>query len=205
MPEIPAVADGSLPDMLQDPAEARARALAQRPEASQAQLKIDQAKAELRIASAAFHPTIAAQFTGIEITNVNALLPRQIGIAGVSLTWEPFTWGRKQHDLAVHRAEVQQAMNNAEEARDQVAIDVADQFRRLQLAAARLHVSSLGLQMANESLREAQKQYEVQFSLLKTVLQAQAALESANADYQKTFGELWTARAEYERALGDDQ
>ena len=205
VPEIPAVADGSLPDMLQDPAEARARALAQRPEARQAQLKIDQAKAELRIASAGFQPTIAAQITGIGLTDVNALLPRQIGIAGVSLTWEPFTWGRKRHDLAVHSAEVQQAINNAEEAKDQVAIDVADQFRRLQLAAARLHVSSLSLQMANESLREAQKQYEVQFSLLKTVLQAQAALGGANADYQKTLGELWTARAEYERALGDDQ
>jgi outer membrane protein TolC len=205
VPEIPAVADGSLPDLLQDPAEARARALAQRPEARQAQLKIEQAKAEMRIASAGFQPTIAAQITAIGLTDVNALLPRQIGIAGVSLTWEPFTWGRKRHDLAVHGAEVQQAINNAEEAKDQVSIDVADQFRRLQLAAARLHVSSLSLQVANESLREAQRQYEVQFSLLRTVLQAQTTLEGSNADYQKTLGELWTARAEYERALGDDQ
>ncbi len=203
--EIPAVADGSLPDLLQDPAEARQHALAQRPEARQAQLKIEQARAEMRLASAGFQPTIAAQITGIGLTDVNALLPRQIGVAGVSLTWEPFTWGKKKHDLAVRGAELQQAINNAEEAKDQVSIDVADQFRRLQLAAARLHVSSLSLQMATESLREAQKQYEVQFSLLKTVLQAQAALESTNADYQKTLGELWTARAEYERALGDDQ
>ena len=205
VPEIPAVADGVLPDLLQDPVEARNRALAQRPEARQAQLRIEAAKAEMRITSAGFEPTIAAQLTGIELTDVNAILPKQIGIAGVSLTWEPFTWGRKKHDLAVRQAELQQAINNEQEARDQVAIDVADQFRRLQLAAARLHVSSLSLQMAAESLRVAQKQYEVQASLLKSVLQAQAALEGTNAEYQRTLGELWAARAEYERALGEEQ
>ncbi|MEO8028886.1 MAG: TolC family protein [Bryobacteraceae bacterium] len=205
VPEIPAVADGNLPDSLQSPAEVRDRAVAQRPEIRQAGLRIEEAKAELRIASAGFNPTIAAQFTAIKITDVNALLPRQIGIAGVSLTWEPFTWGRKQHDLAVHRAKVQQAMNNERDAKSRVEIDVADQYRRLQLAAARLHVASLGLQMATESLRLAKKQYEVQFTLLKTVLQSQTALENANADYQRSLGGLWTARAEYERALGQDQ
>jgi outer membrane protein TolC len=205
VPEIPAMQDGNLPDSLPDPAETRARAVAQRPEARQAELQIEQAKAELKIASAAFNPSVAAQFTGIEISNVNALLPRQIGIAGVSLTWDPFTWGRKQHELEVHRVEIERAMNRQEEAKSQVAIDVADQYRRLQLAAAKLHVASLGLQMATESLRVAQKQYDLQYSLLKTVLQAQTGLEGASADYQRSLGELWTARAEYERALGQDQ
>jgi outer membrane protein len=205
VPEIPAVPEGNLPDALDSPADVARKALAQRPEARQAELKIEQAKAELRIASAAFNPSIAAQFTGVEITNVNALLPRQIGIAGVSLTWEPFTWGRKQHELAVHRDEIQEAVNAEQDAKSQVEIDVADQYRRLQLAAARLHVASLGLQMATESLRVAQKQYDVQFSLLKTVLQAQTGLEGASADYQRSLSELWSARAEYERSLGHDQ
>jgi outer membrane protein TolC len=205
VPEIAAVADGNLPDALPSPAEIRARAIQQRPEARQAQLKIEQAKAELQIASAAYNPTIAAQFTGIEISDINALLPRQIGIAGVSLSWEPFTWGRKERDLEVHRVEIQRAMNKEEEAKSQVAIDVADQYRRLQLAAAKLHVASLGLQVATESLRVAQKQYDQQFSLLRTVLQAQTGLEGASAEYQRSLGELWTARAEYERALGEDR
>jgi outer membrane protein len=205
VPEIPAVAAGNLPDSLDSPADVARKALAQRPEAKQAKLKIEQAKAELRIASAAFNPSIAAQFTGVEITNVNALLPRQIGIAGVSLTWEPFTWGRKQHELELHRAEIREAMNSERDAKSQVEIDVADQYRRLQLAAAKLHVASLGLQMATESLRVAQKQYEAQFSLLKAVLQAQSGLEGASADYQRSLSELWSARAEYERSLGQDQ
>lgn len=203
--EVSSIADPGVPDALQDVTEARQKALAQRPEARQAQLKIDQAKAEMRIARAGFDPTIAAQFTGIETTPINSLLPRQVGIAGVSVTWEPFTWGRKKNELALRREELQEAVNRNEDAKSQVAIDVAEQFRKLKLASAKLHVASLMRQMAAESLRVNQKQYEVQFSLLKSVLQAQAALESANAEYQKILGELWTARAEYDRAMGDEQ
>ncbi|MES1257557.1 MAG: TolC family protein [Acidobacteriota bacterium] len=205
VPETPAAADASLPDALQDPREARQRALAQRPEARQAQLKIEEARAGMRLASAGYDPLIAAQFIGIESTPVSALLPRQVGIAGVSLTWEPFSWGRKKHDLAVHRQELQEAVNKEEEAKGLIAIDVAEQYRRLQLAAARLHVASLGRQMAAETVRVTQKQYEAEFSLLKTVLQTQASLEGANAEYQRTLSELWMARAEYERALGEEQ
>ena len=139
----------------------------------------------MSIARAGFNPSVAANFTGIETTPIDSLLPRQIGIASVSLTWEPFTWGRKKHDLALRREELQKAVNKEEDVKGQVEIEVAEQFRRLQLAAARLHVASLSRQMATESLRVAQKQYEVQFSLLRKVLQAQAALEGANADYQQ--------------------
>ncbi len=203
--EVSSIADPGIPTALQDVAEARQKALAQRPEARQAQLKIDQAKAEMRIARAGFDPTIAAQFTGIETTPINSLLPRQVGIAGVSVTWEPFTWGRKKNELALRREELQEAVNRNEDAKSQVAIDVAEQFRKLKLASAKLHVASLTRQMAAESLRVNQKQYEVRFSLLKSVLQAQAALEGANAEYQKSLGELWTARAEYDRAVGDEQ
>jgi outer membrane protein TolC len=59
--------------------------------------------------------------------------------------------------------------------------------------------------MAAESLRVAQRRYQEQFSLLRTVLDAQTALEAANAEYQRSLAELWTARADYERALGEDQ
>jgi outer membrane protein TolC len=203
IPDIPEAAEAG-PAAPQDLAEASRLALVQRPEARQAQLKIDQARAELRIAGAGFNPTVVANFIGVETTSINTFLPRQIGFADISMTWEPFTWGRKKHDLNVHRDELQEAINRQEDAKGLVEIDVAEQYRRLRLAAARLHVASLGRQMAAESLRVAQKQYEVQFSLLKTVLQAQAALASADADYQRTLSELWSARAEYARALGEE-
>lgn len=202
--EIPE-SSGDAPAEAENVAQARQQALAQRPESRQAELRVEQAKLELRNAAATFNPVIAAQYTGIELFDATPLLPKQIGFAGVSLVWDPFTWGRRKHDLEQRRDEIQEAVNKEEDAKEQVAVDVGEQFRKMQLAAARLRVATLSRQLATEALRVAQKQYEVQFSLVKTVLQAQAALENANADYRRSLGDQLTARAEYERALGGDQ
>lgn len=196
---------GTAPDTQSDLMEARRLALSQRPEAREAELRVQQAKLEIRNAAAAFNPTVAAEYAGITLANIGPLLPREVGVAGVSLQWEPFTWGRKRHEIAVRRDEVQQVENRAEEIKGEVSIDVAEQFRRLPLARARLGIARLRRQMAAESLRVAQKRYEEQFSLLRTVLDSQSALEGANAEYQHSLSELWAARADYERALGDDQ
>ncbi len=185
--------------------EARRLALAQRPEAREADLRVEQAVLELRNAGAAFNPTVAAQYAGLTLANVGPLLPREVGVAGVSLQWEPFTWGRKKHELTVRRDEIQQIENQAEEIKGEVSIDVAEQLRRLPLARARLGIARLRRKMAAESLRVAQKRYEEQFSLLRAVLDSQSALDGANAEYQRSLTELWTARADYERALGEDQ
>jgi len=193
------------PETPRDVTDVRRLALAQRPEAREAELLVQQARLEIQNAAAAFHPTVAAEYAGITLANVGPLLPREVGVAGVSLQWEPFTWGRKKHELAVRRDEIQEAENRAEEIKGEVSIDVAQQFRRLPLARARLGIARLRRQMAAESLRVAQKRYEEQFSLLRTVLDAQSAVEAANAEYQRSLAELWTARADYERALGEDQ
>jgi outer membrane protein TolC len=203
--EVSMNADLLLSDFTENLAEASQRAIAQRPEVRQAELKLEQAQAETRIAAASFNPIIAAQYIGIEVTNVNAFLPRHIGIAGVSLTWEPFTWRRKQHDLEVHRIAEQQSAYKAAEVKSQIEIEVADLSRRVELASARLHVAALRRQMATESLRVATRQYEAQYSLVKTVLQAQSFTDNVNADYERTLSELWTAVAEYERARGDER
>jgi outer membrane protein TolC len=202
--QIPESGEGAT-DPQTDLTEARRLALAQRPETREAELRLQQAGLELRNAGAAFNPTVTAQYAGLTLANVGPLLPREVGVAGVSLQWEPFTWGRKKHELAVRRDEIQQIENQAEEVKGEVSIDVAEQLRRLPLARARLGIARLRRQMAAESLRVAQRRYQEQFSLLRTVLDAQTALEAANAEYQRSLAELWTARADYERALGEDQ
>ena len=203
IPEPGGGADNTAPD--ESLAAARAAAVEHRPEVRQARLKVEQAKLELSNAGAAFNPTIVAQYLGLELLDVTPLLPRTIGLAGVGLTWEPFTWGRRKHELAGRRDEIDEAMNLEQETEQQVRVEVAEQFRRVGLSAAKLRVASLTRQMAAESLRISQTQYAAQYSLLKTVLEAQASLENADADYRRTVTDLWTARAELDRAMGVDR
>jgi outer membrane protein TolC len=47
-------------------------------------------------------------------------------------------------------------------------------------------------------------QYRQQAVLLKDLLEAQAGLAHANDQYQQALLGLWTAKADFEKALGED-
>jgi outer membrane protein TolC len=40
---------------------------------------------------------------------------------------------------------------------------------------------------------------------MKDVLEAQAGLEETNTEYQQALTSFWNARADFERAIGEDQ
>ncbi len=84
-------------------------------------------------------------------------------------------------------------------------IDVNQKFRQLRQSRAQLRVTRLAQQTALENLRVVKNRYQAQASLLKDVLQSQAALEQANSDHQQALVRFWTARAEFEHATGEDR
>ena len=47
-------------------------------------------------------------------------------------------------------------------------------------------------------------QYQQKTALLQNVLQEQAALAQANQQYQQALSSFWTAKANFERALGEE-
>jgi outer membrane protein TolC len=47
--------------------------------------------------------------------------------------------------------------------------------------------------------------YRLDAVLLKDVLQAQTSRADANYDYQKALLAFWTAKADFEKALGEDK
>jgi len=53
-------------------------------------------------------------------------------------------------------------------------------------------------------LREVTDKYGQKTVLLRDVLQQQAAVEKANADYNEAIASFWTAKANFQKALGED-
>jgi outer membrane protein TolC len=66
-------------------------------------------------------------------------------------------------------------------------------------------VARLAQESSVEGLRVAKNKYSVEAVLVKDVLQAQVGLEQSNSDYQQALTSFWNARADFERALGEDQ
>ena len=186
-------------------ANARQRALSRRPEIRQAELREKQAEEDLRAKKAEYIPDVSAEFNAITLLNYGRFLPTQTTSIGVSVSWEPFDWGRKKHEIAAKQRTIDQASNARQDAINAVLIDVNEKYRQLRQSQAQLRVARLEQETSIESLRVTKNRYAVKAVLLKDVLQGQVGLEQSNGDYQQALVSFWNARAEFERALGEDQ
>jgi outer membrane protein TolC len=184
---------------------ARRRAIEQRPELKEARLRVEQAKLDRRIKKSEYIPDVSAGFTSLTLRNFDAVVPRNIASVGVVMSWEVFDWGRKKRQLAEKSKTLEQAENAAREIEDQILIDVSDKFRKLQQTGLALRVAKIGCEATRERLRVMTANYQFLSALLSDVLQSQASVSEADHQYQQALLSFWTAKAEYEKALGDDK
>lgn len=188
-----------------DVAAARRRAVEQRPELKQARLQVEQARLDRRIKKSEYIPDVSAGFTSLTLRNFDAVVPRNVASVGVVMSWEVFDWGRRKHQLAENSKTVEQAENAAREIEDQILIEVSDKFRKLQQTGLALRVAKVGCETAREKLRVMVVGYKQSTMLLSDVLQSQASVSEADQQYQQALLSFWTAKAEYEKALGEDK
>jgi len=183
---------------------ARNRALEQRPEIREARLKIKQAEVDRRIKKSEYIPDVSAGFLYMTFRNFDDFIPKNLGSAGLALKWEVFDWGRKRDELAEKDKTIEQTKERLREAESRVLIDVSDKFRKLQQTRQAFVVAQLAEETARETLRVNTNKYKLTAALLSDVLQSQSTLAEANHQFQQTLLDYWTARAEFEKALGED-
>ena len=188
-----------------DLAAARKLAVERRPELQQAKLAIEQATLDRRIKKSEYIPDVSAAFVYLTPRNYPSVIPKNFADVGVSVSWEFFDWGRKKHQLAEKDKAVEQAKNALKETEDEVLIDVGDKLRKLQQSGQALRVARLAENSAKENLRVSTGQYKFQAVLLSNVLQSQASLAEATNEYQQALLAFWTAKAEFEKSLGEDK
>src|SRR5262249_13555205 len=167
----------------------------------EAQLKVEAAEYDRRIKKSEYIPDVSVGVRYASIQNVK-LLPDNLVEAGFLLTWEPFDWGRKKREMEEHVKTADQARTNLKEAQDKVLVEVGDQFRKLRQSRQLLIAAQLGQETARENVRVLNVRYAAQESLFKDVLQAQSSLAEADHQYQQALLSFWTAKADFERAVG---
>jgi outer membrane protein len=184
---------------------ARKIALENRPEIEQARLSVEQARLARRIRKSEYIPDVSAAFAYVTPRNFPSVVPREFANVGIVVSWEFFDWGRKKHQLAEIDNTIEQAKNSLKETEDEVLVDVGDKLRKLQLTAQALRVAKLSEDAAKENLRVSTGQYRFQAVMLSDVLKSQASLAEATNEYQKALLTFWTAKAEFEKALGEEK
>jgi len=192
----------ALPEEL-DLSAARKLALAQRSEIKVASIRKNQAHLETRIEKTRYLPDVSIQANYLTPAGVN-FLPQNIGGVGVLLTWQPWDWGQKRHNIEQKTIAEHQAVLTEEDARDQVLLDVDSEFRKLREARAQLGVAEAGRDAEQEKLRNQTEAYSQQAILLSDLLQQQASFATAEDQYRQALLAFWAARADFEKALGEE-
>src|SRR5882757_1741246 len=192
----------ALPEEL-DLQAARKLALAQRPEIRIASIKKNQANIETRIEKTRYLPDISVQVNYLTTAGIS-FLPQNVGAVGALLTWQPWDWGQKRHNIAQKVIAEHEAVLTEEDARDQVLLDVDSQFRKLREARVLLAVAESTRDSEQERVRNQTDAYAQQAILLSALLQQQASLATTEDQYRQALLAFWTARADFARALGEE-
>jgi outer membrane protein len=182
---------------------AQNRATEARPDIRQARVRLQQAELARRAARADYLPDVGLSVSYISPINIDGA-PRQIATAAIQAQWEPWDWGRKGRAVASKELDIRQAKNQVHETEERAVLDINSRFRKLEEARAHVRAARIGQDAARENARVRVTQYEVQAALLSDVLQTQATMADSNSQYQQALTAFWSARADFERALGEE-
>ena len=184
---------------------ARERALANRPEIREAKLRIEQSKLDKRIKKSEFIPDVSLTVNYATTFSYSNFVPRSLSGVGVQVEWEVFDWGRKKREVAEKAKSIDQASNALLDAQSEVLMEVNTRFRQMQESRQLLKVAKLAQTQARANVQMVTYKYRLDAVLLKDVLQAQTVLTNSDYDYQKALLSFWTAKADFEKAIGEDK
>ena len=180
---------------------ARKQALDQRPELREARLQTKIAEMDVRREHAKYIPDVSLQVSYLGFENVN-FLPQNAGTVGFQVQWQPFDWGYKKHRIAELKATTEQKATTERDSEQRVLLDVDDGFRKLEEARVLLDAQTDQRDAERTKLREVTDHYNQKAALLADLMQQQAAVSEAEAQYQQALAGFWTARADFEKAIG---
>jgi len=186
-----------------DPDASLAQALQNRPDLREARLKVERAELDRRLTKAERIPEISVAVSYTSNFNID-VLPANLAVLGVQFKWEPFDWGRVSHQVASKQKVVDQARLAVRDAEDRAVIDINTRYRTLAEKRALLNVARMAQEGAREKLRVKTNLFKVQAALLPDVLQLRADMANTDDEYQRALVAFWTAKADYDLALGEE-
>jgi len=187
----------------EDLSAARATALERRPEVKLAANGVRQAELSTKSEKTHYIPDIAIQAGYFSTANIN-FLPQNIGSVGALLTWQPWDWGEKRHKVRQAAVVEQQAGLSLEETREQILLDVNSKFRHLREARSHLAVAEAIRDAELEKMRNQKEAYSQQAILLSDLLKQQSSLAEAEGEYHQAVLAYWSARADFQKSLGEE-
>jgi outer membrane protein TolC len=183
-------------------------ALRLRPEVKTAQLNIDQAKENVKIARAGFFPTIS--LTGNYSRNADFWTleggPKEITSDYWSVqalaTFTLWNWGNTAFKVGENKVKVNQAEDSKNQLVDSITLEVRDAYLNMLLAEKNTSTAETAIEQAEENLRMFEERYKYQVATQTDVIIAVAFLAQARTNYYGALSDFNVAKSQLERAMG---
>lgn len=172
-----------------------------RPDMLMAKKTIEIASQDIKIAESAYYPQLNAtlnwnseDYNYSPSTSSYSDNNTRSWELGLSATWNIFNWGTTSNNVLKNKHLLSQTKAEESTLRNNIASEIKTRILALTESAKRIAVAETTLAQANEAYRTALARYQAQVGTNIDVLDAQAALTSAEA-------QLTTAKATYLVAL----
>jgi outer membrane protein TolC len=184
---------------------ARRRALDRRPELRSARLQVTQAELDWRVERAKWVPDLSLSLQYMRFENFDPIVPKNFFSFGLLFQWEVFDWGRRSRQASEKEKTLRQAGLTSAETETSTLVEVGRLHRQLAQALRSAEAAELERAAMRERLRIARDHFEAGAIPAADLLQAEARMADADRRYQESVATFWTARADYERAVGEDR
>jgi len=179
-------------------------ALRLRPEIKAAQLNIDQAKENVKIARSGFFPTInlTANYTRFsdELDLGGNFSWR--GTIQALATFTLWNWGNTAFKVGESKVMVTQAEDSKNQLIDSITLEVKNDYLNLLTAEKNINTAEKSIEQAEENLRMNEERYKYQVATQTDVLDAVVLLAQARVNYYGALSDFNIAKAQLERAMG---
>jgi outer membrane protein TolC len=183
-------------------------ALRLRPEIKTAQLNVDQAKENVKIARSGFFPTISlmgnysrtADFWTLQ-GGLKELASDNWSVQALA-TFTLWNWGNTVFKVGENKVKVTQAEDSKNQLIDSVTLEVRNDYLNLLVAEKNIGTAEKSIEQAEENLRMTEERYKYQVSTQTDVVNAVTLLAQARTNYYGTLSDFNVAKAQLERAMG---
>ena len=183
-------------------------ALRLRPEVKAAQLNIDQAKENVKIARAGFFPTI--RLTGNYNRNADFWMleggSKEITSDYWSVqalaTFTVWNWGNTAFKVGENKVKVKQAEDSKIQLIDSVTLEIKNDYLNMLVAEKNIDTAEKSIEQAEENLRMNEERYKYQVATQTDVVNAVTLLAQARTNYYGALSDFNVAKAQLERAMG---
>ena len=180
-------------------------ALRLRPEVKAAQINIDQAKENVKVARSGYFPTInllGNYNRSSEELGLNGDLKFERWTIQALATFTLWNWGNTSFKVGESKVKVTQAEDSKTQLIDSITLEVKNDYLNMKGAEKNLSVAEKSIEQAEENLRMNEERYKYQVATQTDVLDAVTLLAQARVNYYGALSEFNVAKAQLERSMG---